>query len=334
MSKKAILSLFLAVIMLFAAVTPSLAAAQAGSAQTGAVAAAAADDGSDGNAVIKFIRDIFARIKAFLAKIFPCLNHEETFPTEDVQAKYGGAVASLSDYADYGFEDVKETPLAGLSFDDITSLNKLPGGAMLSDVTGAELITGRFGLRKAVEFVKPETYLTLPDIGRQDALTISMWVNVHDLTTRENMDEPRVSTLLDTETGSGRVTLKFVHTGTPSYVDEATGETVMGTNATRLVFSVEGNSGGEFEGSGVNTNNTQYFNFEYDLWKDFIGRDQLIMPLDAHVLKQARKLKLLAKEPATMATARKLTAIMAGVFPGDPLRGDFALFGQGRSGGN
>ena len=70
------------------------------------------------------------------------------------------------------------------------------------------------------------------------------------------------------------------------------------------------------------------------LWKDFIGRDQLIMPLDAHVLKQARKLKLLKKESATMATARRLTAIMAEVFPGDPLRGDFALFGQGRSGGN
>ena len=70
------------------------------------------------------------------------------------------------------------------------------------------------------------------------------------------------------------------------------------------------------------------------LWKGFVDRGSLIMPLDAHVLKQARKLKLLAKEPATMATARKLTAIMAGVFPGDPLRGDFALFGQGRSGGN
>ena len=33
-----------------------------------------------------------------------------------------------------------------------------------------------------------------------------------------------------------------------------------------------------------------------------------------------------------MATARKLTAIMAEVFPGDPLRGDFALFGHGRVG--
>ena len=70
------------------------------------------------------------------------------------------------------------------------------------------------------------------------------------------------------------------------------------------------------------------------LWKDFIRRESLIMPLDAHVLKQARKLKLLKKESATMATARKLTAIMSEVFPGDPLRGDFALFGQGRSGGN
>lgn len=67
------------------------------------------------------------------------------------------------------------------------------------------------------------------------------------------------------------------------------------------------------------------------LWKDFVGRGQLIMPLDAHVLKQARKLSLLAKESMTMATARKLTAIMSEVFPGDPLRGDFALYGLGRS---
>lgn len=54
------------------------------------------------------------------------------------------------------------------------------------------------------------------------------------------------------------------------------------------------------------------------------------MPLDAHVLKQARELNLLKKDSATMATARKLTEIMSKVFPGDPLRGDFALFGQGQ----
>lgn len=67
------------------------------------------------------------------------------------------------------------------------------------------------------------------------------------------------------------------------------------------------------------------------LWKGFIDRATLVMPLDTHVLEQARRLKLLSRETASMSTARKLTAVMDEVFPGDPLRGDFALFGQGRS---
>lgn len=66
------------------------------------------------------------------------------------------------------------------------------------------------------------------------------------------------------------------------------------------------------------------------LWADFIDRSTLIMPLDTHVLTQARELGLLSGDSATMATARRLTAKMAEVFPGDPLRGDFALFGLGR----
>ena len=69
------------------------------------------------------------------------------------------------------------------------------------------------------------------------------------------------------------------------------------------------------------------------LWADFIDRRTLIMPLDTHVLAQARRLGLLSKESASMSTARKLTAAMAEVFPDDPLRGDFALFGLGRAGG-
>lgn len=69
------------------------------------------------------------------------------------------------------------------------------------------------------------------------------------------------------------------------------------------------------------------------LWADFIDRRTLVMPLDTHVLAQARKLGLLSKESASMSTARKLTAAMAEVFPDDPLRGDFALFGLGRDGG-
>ena len=70
------------------------------------------------------------------------------------------------------------------------------------------------------------------------------------------------------------------------------------------------------------------------LWADFIALDTLVMPLDAHVVAEARKLGLLANEPASMATARKLTAVMSEVFPGDPLRGDFALFGHGREASN
>lgn len=66
------------------------------------------------------------------------------------------------------------------------------------------------------------------------------------------------------------------------------------------------------------------------LWADFIDRKTLIMPLDTHVVTQARELGLLSKESATMSTARKLTALMAEVFPDDPVRGDFALFGLGR----
>ncbi len=65
------------------------------------------------------------------------------------------------------------------------------------------------------------------------------------------------------------------------------------------------------------------------LWSDFIDRRTLIMPLDTHVVSQSLRLGLLASGSATMSAARKLTAALARVFPDDPLRGDFALFGYG-----
>ena len=55
----------------------------------------------------------------------------------------------------------------------------------------------------------------------------------------------------------------------------------------------------------------------------------LIMPMDTHVVQEANKLGLLAGKGASMAAARKLTARMAEIFPDDPLKGDFALFGYG-----
>lgn len=65
------------------------------------------------------------------------------------------------------------------------------------------------------------------------------------------------------------------------------------------------------------------------LWSDFIDRRTLVMPLDTHVMQQSRRLGLLKGSCTSMCAARRLTASLAEVFPDDPLRGDFALFGYG-----
>ncbi len=65
------------------------------------------------------------------------------------------------------------------------------------------------------------------------------------------------------------------------------------------------------------------------LWSDIIDKRTLIMPMDTHVVQQACRLGLLSGRQATMTAARRLTARMAEVFPDDPLKGDFALFGYG-----
>ena len=56
----------------------------------------------------------------------------------------------------------------------------------------------------------------------------------------------------------------------------------------------------------------------------------LLVPLDTHVLQEAARLGLIAPDSAASAkTAIELTKKMAAVFPGDPARADFALFGLG-----
>ncbi|MBR3398339.1 MAG: TIGR02757 family protein [Prevotella sp.] len=65
------------------------------------------------------------------------------------------------------------------------------------------------------------------------------------------------------------------------------------------------------------------------LWSDFIDRRTLIIPMDTHVLQQSVNLGLLSSKTATMSTARRLTEALAEIFPDDPLKGDFALFGHG-----
>lgn len=71
------------------------------------------------------------------------------------------------------------------------------------------------------------------------------------------------------------------------------------------------------------------------IWSDIIDRSTLIMPLDTHVMQQANRLGLIKTKTTSMATALKLTKEVAKIFPDDPLKADFALFGYGvNSGGN
>ena len=65
------------------------------------------------------------------------------------------------------------------------------------------------------------------------------------------------------------------------------------------------------------------------LWKDFIDKRTLIIPMDTHVLQEANRLGLINSKTASMSVARKLTQRLAETFPDDPLKGDFALFGYG-----
>ena len=56
----------------------------------------------------------------------------------------------------------------------------------------------------------------------------------------------------------------------------------------------------------------------------------LLIPLDVHVMQEAAKLGLIPQTAgATRKTAELLTAALCEAFPGDPCRGDFALFGLG-----
>jgi len=67
------------------------------------------------------------------------------------------------------------------------------------------------------------------------------------------------------------------------------------------------------------------------LWSGFIDKSTLVMPLDTHVVQEALALGLLSSPCASMCAARRLTSALLEAFPGDPCRGDFALFGYGVS---
>ena len=64
------------------------------------------------------------------------------------------------------------------------------------------------------------------------------------------------------------------------------------------------------------------------LWTWFNKKD-LLMPLDTHVMRQANEQGLIHSKSANLRTAIELTKKVAEIFPDDPVKADFALFGLG-----
>ena len=67
---------------------------------------------------------------------------------------------------------------------------------------------------------------------------------------------------------------------------------------------------------------------DFGLWEKFDSAD-LIIPLDTHVAHMAKVYGITEKEVYSLASAKRITNALSEVFPGDPVRGDFALFGVG-----
>lgn len=64
------------------------------------------------------------------------------------------------------------------------------------------------------------------------------------------------------------------------------------------------------------------------LWESFSSRE-LIIPLDTHVAHVAKTLGITSSETYSLSSAKRITKALSEVFPDDPVKGDFALFGLG-----
>ena len=64
------------------------------------------------------------------------------------------------------------------------------------------------------------------------------------------------------------------------------------------------------------------------IWKDTDPAD-LLIPLDVHVYDEAVALGLTSRKQKDITTVKEITDCFADIFPGDPCKGDFSLFGYG-----
>ena len=67
---------------------------------------------------------------------------------------------------------------------------------------------------------------------------------------------------------------------------------------------------------------------DFGIWKE-IGTDQLLIPLDVHVERIARRLGLLQRRQRDWQAVLELTQVLKELDPLDPVKYDFALFGLG-----
>ncbi len=66
------------------------------------------------------------------------------------------------------------------------------------------------------------------------------------------------------------------------------------------------------------------------LWKN-TSPASLIIPLDVHVHRSARNMGITSRNSADITTATEITQFLHKAFPGDPCKGDFALFAYAAS---
>ena len=64
------------------------------------------------------------------------------------------------------------------------------------------------------------------------------------------------------------------------------------------------------------------------LWKD-TDPASLLIPLDVHVYDEAVALGLTTRKQKDIVTVKEITGVFDDIFPGDPCKGDFSLFGYG-----
>ena len=67
---------------------------------------------------------------------------------------------------------------------------------------------------------------------------------------------------------------------------------------------------------------------DFGVWKHS-SPDSLLIPLDVHVYDTASGLGLTTRKQKDIVTVREITDVFRDIFPGDPCKGDFALFGYG-----